>query len=248
VATTTFSYKSHIIKKVKGPDPILVADQLNLLRWFHSEYGIEEFAKFFLWILAKKEDERIVGRRLHSRYIPFAFNPIQSDISKNIAQRNICCKPRQVGLTTWFLIIRCLVPTILNPGTNGFLISQKNEMARKHFMMLKRAFRYIGATDPSDRNGNDLTIALHENLLHTTASNSKELILDQLDNFVGIGSAEIEEVGQGLTLHRVVCSEVARWPGKPEETLANLKEAIVFDGTLDLESTEHFNVGISTDE
>jgi hypothetical protein len=220
-----------------------------MLKYWYDTYGIEQFASYFLWILGKREDKRVQNpSMLHSRYVPFIFNPIQSHLCKRISKRNITVKPRQVGMTTFYLIVRCLLEAIVNPGTNSFLISQNNMYAAKHFVMLKRAFKYIGATNPGDKDGNALMHALHENLLHTTASNSKEIILDQLDNFIGIGSAEVEEVGQGLTLHRVVCSEVARWPGKPEETLANLKEAIVMDGTIDLESTPNGAAGYFYEE
>lgn len=227
-----------IKKKSKVPDPILVKDQLVLLQSMHKDWGLPNFAKYFIWILAKTEDKRIASKRkVASRYVPFSFNDIQLDISRNATKKNICCKPRQVGLTTWFLLIRLLVPTIINPGTNGYLISQKSEMATKHFRMLKRALKYFGAENPASMASNDLCLSLHENLLHTQASNTKEVIFSQLDNFIGIGSAEVEEVGQGLTLHRVVCSELARWPGKPEETIANIKESVVIDGTFDAEST-----------
>lgn len=248
MATATVNAGYRYSKK-KGPDPQIVADQLAMLQWYYHEYGIEAFAAFFLWILGKREDKRSnSASMLHSRYVPFIFNPIQSDLAKKVSRRNITVKPRQVGMTTFYLIIRCLLEAIITPGTNSFLVSQNNIYATKHFVMLKRAFKYIGATNPGDKDGNALMKSLHENLLHTTASNSKEIILDQLDNFIGIGSAETEEVGQGLTLHRVVCSEVARWPGKPEETLANLKEAIVMEGTIDLESTPNGAAGYFFEE
>lgn len=226
-----------LIKKKKQPDPILVKDQLLMLQSTYATWGLEAFTRFFVWILAKNETDKTKKKILKSRYIPFVFNPIQSDIAKNIAQKNLCLKPRQVGLTTWFLLCRILTPTILNPGTNGFLISQKSEMASKHFRMLKRALKYFGAQDPSDYKSNDFCLSLHENILHTTASNSREVLFDQLDNFIGIGSAEVEETGQGLTLHRVVCSELARWPGKPEETIANIMESVPLNATFDGETT-----------
>src|SRR5262249_3026515 len=70
-----------------------------------------------------------------------------------------------------------------------------------------------------------------------SASNRKEIVFDQLDSRILIESAEIEEAAQGFTLNHVVCTEVARWPHNPEETMANMKEAIAAGGTLDIEST-----------
>lgn len=222
-------------RKLNRPDPILVKEQLEALQFMYSDWGAEAFAKYMVWILSKKVDAR--AQKTHSRLIPFAFNAIQRDIEKRKGNKNICLKPRQVGLTTWFLLRRGFIPALLTPGTNSFLISQSGEKATEHFAMLLRAYKYIGAVSPSNPELNVLTQSLHQNLLHTAYSNRKEIIFDQLDNRIGIGSAEVEEAGQGSTLHRVICSEVARWPHNPEETLANLKEAIILDGTLDLEST-----------
>lgn len=246
----TVTHAGYIFEKKKGPDVQIVQAQLEMLQYFYHAYGIEKFAAYFLWILGKREDKTARSTSmLHSRYVPFIFNPIQRDLSTRLSKRNITVKPRQVGMTTFYLIVRCLLEAIINPGTNSFLVSQNNHYAAKHFVMLKRAFKYIGAINPGLKDTeNSLMMQLHDNLLHTTASNSHEIILDQLDNFIGVGSAEVEEVGQGLTLHRVVCSEVARWPGKPEETLANLKEAIVMDGTIDLESTPNGAAGYFFEE
>jgi hypothetical protein len=47
----------------------------------------------------------------------------------------------------------------------------------------------------------------------------------------------VEEAGQGFTLQHLVCTETARWPGNPEETMANVKEALAAGGTHDIEST-----------
>jgi hypothetical protein len=225
-------------EKVK-PDPILVKDQLETLQSLFKIWGAPAFMSYFIWIQAKKDSKLAVRlkQRLNTRIIPFVYNPIQLDIEKNIGQYNICLKPRQIGLTTWFLLRRIFVPALITTGTNGFLISQSSQKATEHFSIVKRALKYIGAVDLQDASKNDLTIALQQNLLHTSYSNRKEIIFDQLGNNISIGTAEVEEAGQGATLHHVVASEVSRWPGNPEETLANVKEAITLDGTLDLEAT-----------
>src|ERR1700752_5209249 len=88
----------HLFERKKGPDPILVKDQLAMLKFFYDTYGIEKFAAFFFWILGKKEDRRAVAAvksMLHARYVPFIFNPIQSDLIKKVSKRNITVKPRQ---------------------------------------------------------------------------------------------------------------------------------------------------------
>lgn len=221
------------------PDPQLVKDQLATLQSLFKIWGAPAFMRYFVWIQGKKPDKasKKTKQKLNTRLTPFVYNPIQLDIENKIGQYNICLKPRQIGLTTWFLMRRIFVPSIITTGTNGFLISQSGQKATEHFAMVKRALAYVGAQDVQDFSKNQLTIALQQNLLHTTYSNRKEIIFDQLGNTIQLGSAEVEEAGQGSTLHHVVASEVARWPGNPEETLANLKEAITLEGTLDMEST-----------
>lgn len=226
------------VNKAK-PDPILVKDQLATLQGLFKVWGAPAFMRYFVWIQAKKNTlaANKTNQKLNTRLTPFVYNPIQDHIEKNIGQYNICLKPRQIGLTTWFLMRRIFVMSLITTGTNGFLISQSGQKATEHFAMVKRALHWVGAQNVQDFSANDLTIALHANLLHTTYSNRKEIIFDQLGNTIQLGSAEVEEAGQGSTLHHVVASEVARWPGNPEETLANLKEAITLEGTLDMEST-----------
>lgn len=226
------------IEKVR-PDPKLVKDQLETLQSLFKIWGAPAFMRYFVFIQGKKNSALAskINQKLNTRVIPFVYNPIQLDIEKNIGQYNICLKPRQIGLTTWFLLRRIFVPSIITTGTNGFLISQSSQKATEHFTIVKRALKYIGAVDLQDFSKNDLTISLQQNLLHTAYSNRKEVIFDQIGNTINIGTAEVEEAGQGSTLHHVVASEVSRWPGNPEETLANIKEAITLDGTLDLEAT-----------
>ena len=227
-------------EKVK-PDAILVQDQLATLQNLFKIWGAPVFMRYFVFIQGKKNSAIADAnkQKVNTRIIPFVYNPIQLDIESKIGQHNICLKPRQIGLTTWFLLRRIFVPAIITTGTNGFLISQSNEKATEHFSMVKRALKFVAVVDLQTENSpaNELNIALRQNLLHTAYSNRKEIIFDQIGNTIRLGSAEVEEAGQGSTLHHVVASEVARWPGKPEETLANLKEAITLEGTLDLEST-----------
>lgn len=104
-------------------------------------------------------------------------------------------------------------------------------------MIARRAYRLIGAEDPLDDSKNAICNSLKANLLHTTYSNRKELVFDQLDSKLLIESAEVEEAAQGITLHHAVGSEVPRWPGNPEETISNIKAAIVPGGTWDEEGT-----------
>jgi hypothetical protein len=234
-----FGYVSS--KKRTGPDPAIVKDQLLWLQNVYKTFGETAFCKYFFWILRKNatEDEKMALPEgfWNRRLVPFSHNRVQIDITKRRKKNNLCVKYRQGGYTTYFINDRLYLPAILEPGAGCLLISQNHFYAAQHFSILKRTHRYFGTSNPYDYDACQITRWFHEHALHTTFSNRRELIFDQLDSKILVDSAEQEEVGQGLTLNHVVCTELARWPGNPEETLANMKEAIAEGGTLDYEST-----------
>ena len=228
-------------RKLGDPDAKLCADQLQVLQEMVKVYGWAYLGQNLLWILRKRPEEDttqiLPNEHWNRRLVPFRFNRIQRDLNARMGLRNICNKPRQAGYTTFFINRRLFLETILDPGSNGLLISQTKSYATIHFSILKRAHRYVACIDPWKEELNFLHRQLCQHLLHTTSSNRKEIIFDQLDSRIMIESAEVEEAGQGVTLKRVVATEVARWRHNPEETLANLKEAIMEGGSLDIEST-----------
>lgn len=238
----------------RGPDPSIVQDQLLKLKLWYEEFGPAEFAEKFFWILKKspeKDTHQTETNPLwNKRLIPFRLNAIQRDIHSRLTSRNIFLKPRQGGYTTWMIIMRLLLPAILNPGVGCLLISQNASYATAHFSMMHRAFRYFGMCDPFNilHPSNKWALNLHQHLLHPRYSSRKELIFDALDSRVICASAEVEEVGQGLTVQHLGCTEVARWEGNPEETLANVKESVPVDGTVDLESTANMMGGYFYEE
>ena len=217
------------------PDKTLAKDQLQALQAMIIAWGVPQFCAMMFWILTKTESE-IEGIQ-NSRLIPFNFNRIQHDLFSKLAKNNRLLKARQAGFTTFFLNIRLLLPVISDEGIASLLISQNTEYAQKHFMIAQRSLRYIGAQDPRDDTKNDLNKSLKENLLHTKYSNRRELVFDVLDSQLMVFSAEVEESGQGVTIHHGVGSEVSRWPGNPEETVSNIKGSMVPGGTWDEECT-----------
>ena len=178
-----------------------------------------------------------------NRLVPFIFNPIQDHLYKNLALWNRVLKGRQAGLTTFMLLVRLFVPIITEAGKIGMIVSQNSRYAEAIFNMVRRAYRLIGALDPGDPASNSLCDSLKANLLHTIYSNRRELVFDWLDSKIMVESAEVEETGQSVTLHHVVASEVSRWPGKPEETISNIKGALVQGGTFDEECTANGMAG-----
>ena len=217
------------------PDPILCKDQLQALQAMLKAWGTQAFVAAMFWILTKQPAD-IPGVE-KSRTVPFLFNRVQAHLVERLAQHNRVLKARQAGLTTFMMIVRLMLPVITEPGKTGLLISQNGDYATKHFQIARRAYRLFGAQDPQDDSLNAVCTSYRNNLLHTAYSNRKELLFDMLDSRLIIESAEVEEAGQGVTLHHVLASEVARWPGNPEATTSNIKGALVPGGTYDEEST-----------
>lgn len=243
-----------------GPDTGLAAFQLDKLQKLFALIGPYDFAKRAFWIIRKNPEEGEIqilpsdSKFWNRRLVPFVHNQIQQDLDKKIivakSRRNIMLKPRQAGYTTWSIIMRLLLPAILEPGTGSMLISQNAEYATAHFDILKLAHRMFFMADPNNSNdpANEWAQSLRRNLLHVAYSNRRELIFDVMQSRVRCASAEVEETGQGLTLQHLVCTEVSRWQHKPEETMANVKEAIPENGTLDIECTPNGMGGYFYDE
>lgn len=208
------------------PDKALVYDQLQALQAMYRAHGTAVFAGAMFWILPKDGE-----------ISPFKMNRAQRDLYSKLARNNLLLKARQMGGTTFFTIIRGLLPVIIERGINSVLISQSTEFAQLHFLIPHRALRFVAATNPFDDRENSLSISLRQNLLHTTFQNKRELYFDQLDSSFRVASAEVEESAQGVTLHHIIASEYSRWPGDPAATLANVRGALVPGGTVDKECT-----------
>jgi hypothetical protein len=227
-----------------APDPYRAQEQLLLLQHMWRDWGVPEFVLRMCWIIRKNAEEG-EGEILPSEsefwnrsLVPFHLNRIQLDIESKLGERNIFVKPRQGGYTTYTIVRRLYLGCLLDPGSNGLLISQNGEKVGKHFRILMRCHKLFACVEPNPNHpANEFSQELHKHLLHTRISNRREIILDQLDCVISCESAEVEEAGQGVTAKRVVADEVARWPHNPEDTLSNLKESIPKGGTLDLVST-----------
>lgn len=213
-------------------DTIQAKDQLAAIKAFLPEYGVRAFLRTFFWILNK---DGILQ--------PFKLNRVQNHLEDRLAQNNIIGKGRQQGFTTYLLLRRCLLGVVSEGGIGSILVAQSGEYASEFFRIARRAYKYIAAVDPRDDTKNTLCQALKANLLHTQYSNKKELVFDFLDSKIRIESAEKEEAGQGMTLHHILADEYARWPGKPDATLANIRGALVKGGTVDKSSTANGAAG-----
>jgi len=190
-------------------------------------------------ILSKKEYRLKTGS---TRLIPFRLSSIQEDLQNTAAPRNITVKPRQIGSTTWHIICRLFLASILEPGTSGLLISQTKGYGAQHFRIFLRALKNFGRTPAfigqvGSKLMNQFADDLQHHLLHTQYSARHEILFDFLDSKVLVDTAENPDAGTGLTINHLVATEVAYWKRDPETLLAQAKEAIPSTGTMDLEST-----------
>jgi hypothetical protein len=223
------------------PDRALCHDQLQALQAMVKAWGVAAFLAGMFWILAKTDDVKNINAQ-PTRLVPFILNPIQRHLLTQLETNNLLLKARQMGGTTFFLLVRGLLNVITNEGTNALLVSQSSEFAEMHFLMAVRAYRYFGMNDPR-QSENEINVSMHQNLLHTKYTNRRELYFDQLESRLAVASAEVTEAGQGLTLHHIIGSEYSRWPKRPAETLANIRGALAPGGTLDIECTANGAAG-----
>jgi hypothetical protein len=78
---------------------------------------------------------------------------------------------------------------------------------------------------------------LREGPLKTSRANVRQIVFPELDAQYRVVSAGDRNAGRGLTVQNLHCSELARWPGDPAETLAGLRAAMAPGAELILEST-----------
>lgn len=218
------------------PDPHLCMDQLDALCAMRAAWGDAVFASAMFWIMCK--EEKTFSNARSSRLIPFQLNRAQRHLLPRLSKHNRIEKGRQMGFSTFCLLMRLLLPISTAPGKTGMLVAQNDKYVGLMFQMVHRAALLYGAKDPSNPDVNDLQLSLKQNLLHTKFSNRHEIHFDWLDSRLIIESGENEEAGQSVTLHHLVASEYSRWPGDPEATMSNLLGALVKpEGTVDEECT-----------
>jgi hypothetical protein len=78
---------------------------------------------------------------------------------------------------------------------------------------------------------------LREGPLKTSRANVRQIVFPEMDAQYRVVSAGDRNAGRGLTVQNLHCSELARWPGDPAETLAGLRASLAPGAELILEST-----------
>jgi hypothetical protein len=171
---------------------------------------------FLGWGLLKIRDKQ--GDRLL-----LAPNRAQREFSRRCGPRNIVLKARQVGVTTW-AAARFFLHTITRPGTVSVQVAHDLASAEELFRIVRRFLE-------------NLPERLRQGALETSRANVRQIVFPRLDSEYRVETAADPNAGRGLTIRNLHCSEVARWPRDPAETLAALRAAVPPDGEIVLEST-----------
>jgi len=154
---------------------------------------------------------------------PLKANAAQQAFERHHGERNIVLKARQMGLTTW-AAARFFLKTITRPGTLTLEVAHTQEAAEEIFRIVYRFLDW-------------LPVELSDGVLRTSRANARQLVFPELDAQYRVVSAGDRNAGRGLTVQNLHCSELARWPGDPAETLAGLRAAMAPGAELILEST-----------
>jgi hypothetical protein len=154
---------------------------------------------------------------------PLKANAVQRTFERRRGQRNIVLKARQMGLTTW-AAARFFLKTVTQPGTLTLQVAHTQEAAEEIFRIVHRFLDWL----PEE---------LREGPLRTSRANVRQIVFPEMDAQYRVVSAGDRNAGRGMTVQNLHCSELARWPGDPAETLAGLRAAMAPGAELILEST-----------
>jgi hypothetical protein len=150
-------------------------------------------------------------------------NPAQRLFEERRGRQNIVLKARQMGMTTW-TAARFFLKTITQPGTLTLQVAHTQQAAEEIFAIVHRFVDLLPEY-------------LRKGPLRTGRANVRQIVFPKLDSQYRVVTAGDRNAGRGLTAQNMHCSELARWPGDPAETLAGLRAALAPEGELILEST-----------
>jgi hypothetical protein len=172
--------------------------------------------EFLMWELLKIRGK---SARLQSLKV----NAAQRDYAQHAAKRNIVLKARQLGITT-YVAARFFLNCITRPGTLCVQVAHDQRSAEEIFRIVHRMLA-------------NLPSWLRIGALATSHANVRQIVFPHIDSSYRVETAADPSAGRGLTIQNLHCSEVSRWPGDAEETLASLRAAVTPDGEIVLEST-----------
>lgn len=181
-----------------------------------QELGGESLATWLARVLLRVRDRSGLS-------VPLVANAVQREYEKRRGRRNIVLKARQMGVSTW-VAGRFFLKTITQPGTLTVQVAHNREAARQIFRIVHRFYEHLPA-------------GLKAGPLRVSRSNAGQIFFPEMDSEYRVESAADMNAGRGMTIQNLHCSEVARWNGDAEATLASLRAALVPEGELVLEST-----------
>lgn len=156
--------------------------------------------------------------------VPFLLNQTQAHYHRHHTRRDIICKARQLGFTS-FIMASFLVDCLTIPGTVSVVISHK-EYITSRFLAKAKAFY---ASIPDTYMGIPVKPKLHHKSAH-------EMTFPEVNSVFYIGSAQAPIEERGDTIHNFLGSEVSRWPD-PKRILDAIEESVPMEGWMVLEST-----------
>ncbi len=150
-------------------------------------------------------------------------NRAQRAFERRRGRANVVLKARQMGVTSW-VAGRFFLKTVLNRGVLTVQVAHTREAAEGIFGIAQRMWENLPAS-------------LREGPLQRSRANAGQMVFPLLDSEFRVVSAGDENAGRGLTIQNLHCSEVSRWPGDAQATLAGLKAALAPGAEWALEST-----------
>jgi hypothetical protein len=156
--------------------------------------------------------------------IPLVANKAQRQYQIHQGRKNIVLKARQMGVTTW-IAGQFFLRTLTHPGTVTIQVAHTQESAEALFRIVHR---FVDQLPPELSEGP---------VLKKMRRSSRRISFPAIDSEYLIETAGDRNAGRGLTISNLHCTELARWPGDPAETLYGLLATLSPEGELAMEST-----------
>ncbi|HZZ39457.1 MAG TPA: terminase [Acidobacteriaceae bacterium] len=175
--------------------------------------------------LARALTEKVL--RIRNRLgtcIPLTANKAQQQYQIQRGQKNIVLKARQMGVTTW-IAGQFFLKTLIHPGTVTVQVAHTQETAEALFRIVHRFLAQLP------------TEWAQSPVLKNPKRSSRRIAFPAIDSEYLIETAGDRNAGRGLTITNLHCTELARWPGDPAETLYGLLATLSPAGELAMEST-----------
>ena len=166
--------------------------------------------------------------------IPLLANPAQRAFEARRGRRNIVLKARQMGITTW-IAGQYFLRTITHRGALTVQVAHTREAAQAIFNVAQRMWE-------------NLPESVRLGTLKRSRANVGQMVFPALDSEFRVLSAADANAGRGLTIQNLHLSEVGRWAGDAQSTLAGLQAALAPAGQVTLESTPAGAYGAFYDE